>query len=83
METLEGRWYIVINTYKFAIFEIWRFFYITTSGNHTPGSRFYSDLLDTSADFVCIHQLVLKHRSKCQAARIIAAAGLLSLLSQQ
>jgi len=26
-----------------------------TSGNRTPGSRFYSDLLDTS---VCIHQLV-------------------------
>ena len=32
-----------------------------TSGNRTPGSRFYSDLLDT---FVCIHQLVLKRRSK-------------------
>ena len=31
------------------------------SGNRTPGSRFYSDLLDTS---VCIHQLVLKRRSK-------------------
>jgi len=31
-----------------------------TSGNRTPGSRFYSDLLDTLADFVCIHQLVLK-----------------------
>ena len=27
------------------------------SGNRTPGSRFYSDLLDTSADSVCIHQL--------------------------
>ena len=34
---------------------------IVTSGNRTPGSRFYSDLLDTS---VCIHQLVLKPRSK-------------------
>jgi len=32
-----------------------------TSGNRTPGSRFYSDLLDTS---VCIHQLVLKRLSK-------------------
>ena len=31
------------------------------SGNRTPGSRFYSDLLDTT---VCIHQLVLKRRSK-------------------
>jgi len=35
---------------------------ISTSGNHTPGSRFYSDLLDTLADSVCIHQLVLKCR---------------------
>jgi len=35
--------------------------YITwTIGNRTPGSRFYSDLLDTLADFICIHQLVLK-----------------------
>ena len=43
-----------------------------TSGNRTPGSRFYSDLLDTLADSVCVHQLVLKRRSKSQAARIIA-----------
>jgi len=28
------------------------------------GSRSYSDLLDTLADSVCIHQLVLKRRSK-------------------
>ena len=28
---------------------------LLSSGNRTPGSRFYSDLLDTS---VCIHQLV-------------------------
>ena len=42
-----------------------------TSGNFTPGGRFYSDLLDTLADSVCIHQLVLKHRSKSQAACII------------
>ena len=34
------------------------------SGNRTPGSRFYSDLLDTLADFVCIHQLIFKRRSK-------------------
>jgi len=33
---------------------------ITTSGNCTPGSRSYSDLVDTCADYVCIHQLVLK-----------------------
>ena len=35
------------------------FTYIT-SGNRTPGSRFYSDLLGSS---VCIHQLVLKRRN--------------------
>jgi len=34
---------------------------VINSGNRTP-SRFYPDLLDTS---VYIHQLVLKHRSKC------------------
>jgi len=27
-----------------------------SSGNGSPGSRFYSDLLDTLADFICIHQ---------------------------
>jgi len=32
-----------------------------SSGNRTPGSRFYSDLMDTS---VCVHQLVLKRLSK-------------------
>jgi len=37
---------------------------LLTSGNRTPGSRFYSDLLDTLVDSVCIHQLVLKRRSK-------------------
>ena len=31
-----------------------------TSGNCTPGSRFYSDLLDTLADSIYIHQVVLK-----------------------
>ena len=36
---------------------------IYSSGNRTPGSRFYSDLLDTLADFVCIHQLILQRRS--------------------
>jgi len=39
---------------------------IVTSSNRTPGSSFYSDLLDTS---VCIHQLVLKH---CSSARLLA-----------
>ena len=39
------------------------FVLVITSGNRTPGSRFYSDLLDTLADSVCIHQLVLKRRS--------------------
>ena len=37
-----------------------------TSGNRTPGSRFYSDLLDTS---VCIYQFVLK---RCLSARLLA-----------
>jgi len=37
---------------------------IITSGNRTPGRRFYSDLLSTLADFVCIHQLILERRSK-------------------
>jgi len=35
-----------------------------SSGNRTPRSMFYSDLLDTLPDSVCIHQLVLKRRSK-------------------
>jgi len=38
------------------------------SGNRTPGSRFYSDLLDTLADSVCIHLLVLK---RCSSTRLI------------
>jgi len=42
----------VLKTKKICIF---------TSGNRTLGSRFYSDLLDTS---VCIHQLILKRHSK-------------------
>ena len=40
------------------------FIYLFTSGNRTPCSRFYSDPLDTLADFICIHQLILKRRSK-------------------
>jgi len=38
------------------------------SGNRTPGSRSYSDLLDTLADSVCIHLLVLK---RCSSTRLI------------
>ena len=38
----------------------------SSSGNCTPGSRSYSDLLDTS---VCIHQLMLK---RCSSARLLA-----------
>ena len=33
------------------------YFSVLSSGNRTPGSRFYFDHLDT---FVCLHQLVLK-----------------------
>jgi len=40
------------------------YFVVITSGNRTPGSRSYSDLLDTLADWVCIHLLVLMHCSK-------------------
>ena len=38
--------------------------FIRASSNHTPGSRPYFDLVDTWADSVCIHQLVLKPCSK-------------------
>jgi len=33
------------------------------SGNYTLGSRSYSDLWDTWADSVCIHQLIPKSHS--------------------
>jgi len=36
---------------------------VVTSGNRNPGSKFYSGHLDTLADSVCIHQLVLKRHS--------------------
>jgi len=42
---------------------------IDTSGNHTPGSRSYSDLVDTWADSICIHQLVLRPCSKSASMR--------------
>jgi len=41
---------------------------IITSGNHTPGSWSYSDLVDDWEDSVRIHQFILKPRSK--AARV-------------
>jgi len=53
----------------------------STSGNRTPGSRFYSDLLDTLVDFVCIHQLILKRRSKRKAARLTCGSFQLTHLS--
>jgi len=42
--------------------ELWGYIllYYITSGNRTPGSRSYPGLLDTLADSICIHQLVLK-----------------------
>ena len=44
--------------------QIFKLIYFLSSGNRTPGSRFYSELLDTLADSLCIQQLVLKRRSK-------------------
>ena len=38
-------------------------FFFLSSGNHTPGSRSYSDRLDTLADSVCTHQLVSQSSS--------------------
>ena len=67
VETLKDVWYM--NVIKVLDFE--KLFCIVTSGNQTPGSRFYSDLLDTLADSVCIHHVVLKRRSKRYAARVI------------
>ena len=42
-----------------------------TSGNRIPGSRSYSDLLDTLADSVCIHQLVFKRRRSERYRRLV------------
>jgi len=42
------------------------------SSNSTPSSRSYSDLVDTWADPVCIHQVVLRPRS--MAACVIAGS---------
>jgi len=60
MKILE-EWYVVI-VYQFLRFGDTLHYH--TSGKCTPSSRFYYDLLDTRADFVCIHQLILKSRSK-------------------
>ena len=45
-----------------------------SSGNRTPGSSLYSDLVHDRADSVCTHQLVLKPLSK--AACIILPTSL-------
>jgi len=47
-----------VNEHRRSVRELLK---INSSGNRTPGSRFNSDVLDTS---VCIHQLVLKRLSK-------------------
>ena len=39
---------------------MYHYIWLSSSGNHTPGSRSYSDLVDTWADSVCIHQPTLK-----------------------
>jgi len=44
-----------------------------TMGNRTPGSRSYSDLMDTWADSVCIHQFILKPCSKAACIMCTAA----------
>jgi len=44
-------------------------FLLNSTGNHTPGSRSYFDLMDTWADSLCIHQLVLKPCSKSTSTR--------------
>jgi len=49
--------------------------YLLSSGNRTPGSRSYSDLVDTQADSVCIHQLVLKPQSKATCIMQAVAYG--------
>ena len=45
---------------------LYKFFKQISSGNRTPGSRFYSDLLDISVN---IYQLVLK---RCSSVRLLA-----------
>ena len=57
-------WLFIIRSFMFTLIQpvanyIW--IHIITSGNRTPGSRFYSDLFETS---VCMHQLILKRCSK-------------------
>ena len=54
------------------------YFFFFTSGNRTPNSRSYADLVDTWAQCVCIHQLVLKTRSKVVRIMAILAIWLLS-----
>jgi len=42
--------------------------YYITIGNRTPGSRFYSNRLDTLAESLCTHQLVLSARPGSELA---------------
>jgi len=52
--------YITTENYaNLALLFVW-----VLSGNQISGGRSYSDLLDTWADSVSIHQLILKPRSK-------------------
>ena len=67
LSILSGAHNVIICTPRDTVvleYYAWYLFMLFTSGNRTPGSRFYSDLLDTLADSVCIHQLLLKRRSK-------------------
>jgi len=41
-----------------------QYFVNPTSGNHTPGTGSYSDLVDDWAYSVCTHSLILKSPSK-------------------
>ena len=47
-------------------------FIIITSGNRTPGSKSYSDLLDALADSVCTHQLVVQSAARLRLVPINA-----------
>jgi len=38
--------------------------FLFSSGHHTPGSRLYSDLVDSWADYTSIHQFIFKPCSK-------------------
>jgi len=54
---------------RYNVSLIYKLFHIVTSGNRTPGSRFYSELLAT---FVCIHQLILQASFKALGTHILS-----------